>query len=451
MAANESMSQSVTEPIAIDHPTWELYSRCIHCGLCLNACPTYRVLGLEMDSPRGRIYQVLQVDAGKLAVAESFVTHIDRCLDCRACESACPSGVEYGRIVERARALIENQYQRPWLESGLRKYFFGRVLTDYGKLARWARWLRLVQRSGLQKLARATGILKLLGLADLEALAPAMEDKFFFEEFGQTFPAIGRPRARVTFLGGCIASVAFAELNRATIRVLQQNGVEVLVPKDQVCCGALHAHAGFRQQARELARQNIRAMLAQDCDAIITNAAGCGSTMKEYADLFEHDAEFVGRVREFAAKVKDVTEFLVELGIRPPRKKIAGRVSYQDPCHLAHGQRVRSAPREILRALGTNLVEMPHSDHCCGSAGSYNITQTSLSMKILDEKMKDVARVSPEIIATANVGCMLQLRAGCRREGLRAEVKHVIELLDESYRSEVVTPASPPSLRPKLP
>ena len=173
--------------------------------------------------------------------------------------------------------------------------------------------------------------------------------------------------------------------------------------------------------------------------------------MKEYADLFGHDPEFVGRVREFAAKVKDATEFLVELGIRLPRKKIAGRVTYQDPCHLAHGQRVRSAPREILRALGVELVEMPHSDHCCGSAGSYNITQTSLSMKILDEKMKDVARVSPEIIATANVGCMLQLRAGSRREGLRAEVKHVIELLDESYRSEVVTPVSPPSPHPKLP
>src|SRR5438067_7847166 len=339
---------------------------------------------MESDSPRGRIYQVLQVDAGKLAIAESFVTHIDRCLDCRACESACPSGVEYGRIVERARALIENEYERPWLESGLRKYFFRRVLRDYGKLARWARWVRLVQRSGLQKLARATGILMLLGLADLEALAPAMEDKFFFEEFGQTFPAIGRPRARITCLGGCIASVAFAELNRATIRVLQRNGVEVFVPKDQVCCGALHAHAGFRQQARELARQNIRTMLAPECDAIITNAAGCGSTMKEYADLLEHDPEFAGRAREFAAKVKDITEYLVELGLRAPQKKLAARVTYQDPCHLAHGQRVRSAPRGILRALGANLVEMPHSDHCCGSAGSHHITETSLSRQIRD-------------------------------------------------------------------
>ena len=182
-----------------------------------------------------------------------------------------------------------------------------------------------------------------------------------------------------------------------------------------------------------LARNNIRVMLAADCDAIITNAAGCGSTMKEYHDLLEYDAEFSDRSKQFAAKVKDVTEYLVELGLRPPRKKIAGRVTYQDPCHLAHGQRIRRAPREILSALGADLVEMPHSDLCCGSAGSYNITQNELSMKILDEKMQDVSSVEPEIIATANVGCMLQLRAGCQRKGLKAEVKHVIELLDEGY------------------
>ena len=417
---------------AADRPTWELYSRCIHCGLCLNSCPTYRVLGLEMDSPRGRIYQVLQVDSGRLPVGESFVTHIDRCLDCRACESACPSGVEYGRIVERARAVIEQEYRRPWLARWLRKYFFTSVLADYGKLAGVARLARFAQRSGLESFARATGLLKLLGLAPAAELAPRIDEDFYFDEFGKTFPAIGQKRGRVCFLAGCVASVAFSELNRATVRVLQQNGVEVLVPAGQGCCGALHAHAGFREEARALARRNIGVMLAQDCDAIIANAAGCGSTMKEYADLLEHDTEFCGKSREFAGKVKDVTEYLVELGLKPP-KNLAARVTYQDPCHLAHGQRIRSAPREILRALGAELVEMPHSDLCCGSAGSYNITQTELSMKILDEKMRDVASVSPEIIATANVGCMLQLRAGCKRKGLHAEVKHVIEMLDESY------------------
>jgi len=417
----------------LDKPTWELYSRCIHCGLCLSSCPTYRVLGLEMDSPRGRIYQVAQVDAGRLPVGESFVTHIDRCLDCRACESACPSGVEYGRIVERARALIEREYRRPWLARTLRNYFFNSVLSNFGKLARWARLLRFLQRSGLQTLACRLGIMKLLGLSDVEKLSPKIEDKFFFDEVGQTFPAHGERRARVAFLAGCVASVAFAELNRATIRVLQHNGVEVSVPGDQVCCGALHAHAGFRVQARALARKNIAAMLDPSFDAIITNAAGCGSTMKEYYDLLAGDPEFADRAREFSDKTKDVTEFLADLGLRAPQRKLQARVTYQDPCHLAHGQRIRREPRRLLEALGCELVEMPHSDACCGSAGSYNLSQTALSMKILDQKMADVASVAAQIIATANVGCMLQLRAGCQRAGLKADVKHVIELLDESY------------------
>jgi glycolate oxidase iron-sulfur subunit len=341
--------------------------------------------------------------------------------------------VEYGRVVERARAMIELRYRRPWLERALRNYFFNSVLADFRKLAQWARLARFAQRSGLQRLAQRSGILKLLGFSEVAALAPQIEDKFFFNELGQTFPAIGERRARVAFLAGCVASVAFAELNRATIRVLQKNGVEVVVPKDQACCGALQAHAGFRAQAREQARRNLRAFLGEKFDAIVTNAAGCGSTMKEYYDLLAHDHEFAEPAREFSAKVKDVTEFLAELGLRAPQKKIRARVTYQDPCHLAHGQRIRREPRQLLAALGCELVEMPHSDYCCGSAGSYNITETELSMKILDQKMQEVAGVQPEIIATANVGCMLQLRAGCARSGLKAEVKHVIEMLDESY------------------
>jgi glycolate oxidase iron-sulfur subunit len=427
--------QEPAAPASSDRPTWELYSVCVHCGLCLNACPTYRVLGTEMDSPRGRIYQVLQVDAGRLPVADSFVTHIDRCLDCRACETACPSGVEYGRIVERARALIETSYQRPWLERRLRQYFFSSVLRDFRKLARWARLLRLYQRSPLPPLLRALGIFKLFGIEKLENLAPEIEGSFYFENFGKVFPPEGERRGTVALLAGCISSVAFAELNAATVRVLQRNGVEVHVPASQGCCGALHAHAGFRDQARELARNNIRAMLDPRFDAIITNAAGCGSTMKEYSDLLEHDPEFREKAGEFEKKVRDVTEYLSEIGLRTPAKKVTGRLTYQDPCHLAHGQRVRGAPRDLLRALGAELVEMPHSDHCCGSAGIYNVVQNELSMKILEQKMNDVASVSPEIIATANVGCMLQLRAGVRqRTGIKAEVKHIIELLDEAYQ-----------------
>lgn len=415
-----------------DRPSWDLYSVCIHCGLCLNHCPTYRVLGLEQDSPRGRIYQVLQVDAGRLAIGDSFVTHIDRCLDCRACETACPSGVEYGRIVERARAEIEQNYRRPLLTRVLRRFFFRRLLRDYGLLERVSGLLRFYQRSGLETLVRASGVLKLLGLADVAALAPRISPKPFFREFGTEFPAVGKRRAHVAFMAGCVASVAFAELNRATVRVLQQNGVEVFVPAAQVCCGALHAHAGFREEARELARTNIEVFL-NGFDAIVTNAAGCGATLKEYDDLLEADPDYAERSRQFAGRVKDVTEFLTELGLREPPCKLARRVTYQDPCHLAHGQRVRSAPRELIAATGAELVEMPHSDHCCGSAGIYNVAETQLSMQILEAKMDDVASISADVIVTANVGCMLQLRAGVARRGLKMEVKHVVELLDEAY------------------
>lgn len=425
----------ITEPTTTpDRPTWELYSKCIHCGLCLQQCPTYRVLGLEMDSPRGRIYQVLEVDEGRLAVGESFVTHIDRCLGCRACETACPSGVQYGRIVERARALIEQNYERSWLARAMRARGY-RMLRDFRALARWARLVRFYQRSGLQTMARGTGLLKLLGLEKLDALSPKIEDDFFFREFGTVYAAKGEQRARVALLGGCIASVAFAELNRATIRVLCENGVEVTVPREQGCCGALHAHAGLREEARELARRNIDAMLDPRFDAIVTNAAGCGSTMKEYSDLLEHDAAYAAKARQFEHKVKDVNEFLAELGLRPPARKLSQRVTYQDPCHLAHGQRIRSAPRELLRALGVDFVELPRADYCCGSAGVYNVVQNRLAMQILEAKMDDVAITGADVLATANVGCMLQLRAGVAQRGLNMRVRHVIELLDEAYRN----------------
>ena len=390
---------------------------------------------MEMDSPRGRIYQTLLVDSGRLAIGDSYVTHIDRCLDCRACETACPSGVQYGRIVERARAQIEQQYRRPLLERLARAFFFGSVLPDFGKLARVARLMRFYQRSGLQRIVRATGLLRLVGMAKTEALAPRIEDDFFFRHLGETFPAEGERRARVALLAGCIASVAFAELNRATIRVLQKNGVEVWVPPDQACCGALHAHAGLRDAARVLARKNIDTMLRDDVDAIVTNAAGCGSTLKEYSDLLAEDATYANRAHDFESKVKDVNEFLALLGLRAASRQQNLRVTYQDPCHLAHGQRIRSAPRELLRAMGAEIVEMPHADYCCGSAGVYNVVQNKLSMEILKAKMDDVESVTADVLVTANVGCMLQLRAGMAQRGLNMPVKHVIELLDEACQS----------------
>ena len=405
----------------------------MHCGLCLDQCPTYRVLGTEMDSPRGRIYQMVQVDEGRLGLGDSFVTHIDRCLGCLNCQSACPSGVPYGSLLERARAQIVENYDRPWLQRAIRKHFYAQVLPSFSKLARHAKFLRFYQRSGLQSLARRSGLLKVLGVAELDSLSPHIESHFSFRDLGAIYPAEGNRRGRVAFLVGCIGSVAFAELNRATIRVLTTNGIEVHIPRNQSCCGALHLHAGFLEMARLQARGNIDAMLSPDFDAIVSNAAGCGSAMKEYAGLLEHDVEYAERAKQFVAKVRDITEYLAEVGLLEPKRKLSRRVTYADPCHLAHAQGVRKAPRELLKAIGVDLVEMPRADSCCGSAGIYNVVQNALSMKILDEKMEYVASVGPEILATANVGCMLQFATGIKRKGMNTRVAHVVALLDEAY------------------
>ncbi|HET9181821.1 MAG TPA: heterodisulfide reductase-related iron-sulfur binding cluster [Candidatus Angelobacter sp.] len=427
---HDPKSASVSGP---DQPTWELLRTCVHCGLCLNHCPTYKTLGMEMDSPRGRIYQVLQVNEGQLEMGESFAEHIDRCLGCLACEIACPSGVKYGRIVERARAQIEQNYHRPFLQKKVRDIFYRSIIPNYGRLKTVASLMRFYQRSGLQSLARATGITKLMGMAEVEKLSPQIDSEFFFSEIGKTYPAVGERRGTVAFLAGCINNVAFSHLNRATVNVLTQNGIEVHIPAGQGCCGALHAHAGYRNESRDLARNNIKVFLSGDYDAIVTNAAGCGSHMKEYDDLLEHDPEFAGRAKQFRDKVRDVTEYLAGIGPREPKKKLDRKVAYQDPCHLANAQRIKDQPRALLKAIGCELVELPHQDQCCGSAGVYNVQQTDLSMKILGAKMDDVQSVESEIIATANVGCMIQLRAGMDQRGLKQPVKHVMELLEEAY------------------
>lgn len=391
------------------------------------------MLGLEADSPRGRIYQILQVAEGRMPIQDSFVKHIDQCLGCVGCQTACPSGVQYGHIVERARAEIHANYKRPWLETKIRDYFYGTLLRRHDVLMRWARLIRFYQKSGLQWLVRKSGILKLLGMEKLEALAPRIDDKFSFDELGVVYSAEGVERGRVALLTGCIASVSFADLNRATVRVLQKNGVAVVLPKDQGCCGALSAHAGRLDEARELARKNIDVFLADDVDAIVTNAAGCGGTLKEYHDLLKDDPAYAEKARQFVAKMRDINEYLAELGVRPPAKPLKARVTYQDPCHLAHAQKIKSAPRQLLKAIGAELVEMPNSDVCCGSAGVYNVVQNSLSMKLLKAKMDDVSSVESDIIATANVGCMLQLRAGVAERGMKQRVVHVVELMDEAY------------------
>jgi len=414
-------------------PVYEEYSRCVHCGLCLNQCPTYRLWQLEADSPRGRIRQMLLVEQGELPLSHGFVDHIDKCLDCRSCETACPSGVNYGKLVEHARARIEQQYQRPFTARFARNFVYRRLLPYPERIVMAAKFLRFYQRSGLQAAARATGILKILGLSDRDQLLPSIDRHFFFEQLGKTFPAQGSRRARVALFAGCIANVTFTALNEATIRVLTANGCEVVVPDGQFCCGALAAHAGVRDVARDLARGNITAFASGDFDALVTNAAGCGSTLKEYAHLFAPKEPEFAAAAAFAKSTCDVTEFLASLGLSAPLKPLPTRVTYQDSCHLLHGQKIREAPRRLLRAIpNLEFVELPFADICCGSAGVYNVTQTEASLDLLAEKMAYAKSTKAQVIATANPGCLLQLRAGAQLHNTGQEVLHVIELLDRA-------------------
>jgi glycolate oxidase iron-sulfur subunit len=373
------------------------------------------------------------VDEGRLPLGDSFVRHIDQCLDCRACETACPAGVEYGKLVEGARAQIEQNYRRP-LRSRIARSFVYRHLLPYPRrIAGVARLARFYQRSSLRRLARASGLLRLFGLSDREKLMPLIENEFFFDRVGQTFAAQGKRRARVALFAGCISQVSFAALHEATIRVLTANGCEVVVPDGQLCCGALAAHAGVRDVARQLARTNLDVFLREEFDAVITNAAGCGSTLKEYDQLFEPADPAHEKAHEFRGKMRDVTEFLDALGLTAPLREIRMRVTYQDSCHLAHGQKIREAPRRLIRAIpGIELTEMRLSDNCCGSAGVYNVTQTQTSLELLAEKMQCAKETAAEAIVTANPGCLLQMRAGSEIHNTEQQVLHVMELLDRA-------------------
>jgi glycolate oxidase iron-sulfur subunit len=408
--------------------------RCVHCGLCLNACPTYRELGLEMDSPRGRVYQMVQVANGA-PITPSYQEHIGLCLACRGCESACPSGVPYGRMVEDARCQIEAQAKRGRCATWLRDFIFRRLLVSPQALTVAGTLLYLYERIGLKAVMRVLGFLHLAGrLGDLAQLAPSAEPPFFFSQVGKTFPAVGPQRFRVAFLAGCIANISFARLNEATVRVLRKNGCEVAIPAGQGCCGALHVHSGLREDARKLARRNIDALEAGGFDAIITNAAGCGSTLKEYGELLADDAEYAAKAHEFAARMRDVTEFLAGIELNREMTPVKGAVTYQDSCHLAHGQRIRGAPRKLLAAIpGLEFREMRGADICCGSAGIYNVVQNQMAMQILAKKMEQVNATGAEIVATANPGCLLQLEAGVRMHGKGQKVTHVVELLDRAY------------------
>ncbi len=431
-----------------DVPPSSVYDRCVRCGLCLPTCPTYVETLLETSSPRGRIALIEAVGNGRLDLTSpGFVHQMSECLDCRACEAACPSGVAYGRLLEPARTQIERATDavQPPSRAALRSFGLG-LFTRLWALRMTAAFLRFYQR-GSRSMIRSTGVLQALGLARLEALAPEISDRFFTPS-GQRWRAAAEPVKSTAFLHvGCVMQVAFTEWHDATVRVLQRCGSDVVAPAGQGCCGAIAIHAGDMERGRALAKKNIAAFERSGADVYVTNAAGCGSTLKEYAHLFDGDAVWGPRAAAFSACVRDVTEHLDAIGIAPELGAIAGDVTYQDPCHLAHAQRISAAPRRLLaRIPGLRFREMNESSLCCGSAGTYNLTQPEMADRLAARKIANVLAAEPTIVATANPGCALTLANGLRASGKRVEVKHVVQLLDASYAAYSPTSrASSPS------
>lgn len=405
----------------------ELY-QCVHCGLCLNQCPTYRVLQLEPESPRGRIHLVKAAAEGRIDLNQRVADHLYLCLLCRACESACPSGVQYGRIAEAAREQLGPPGSE--LARGVLKLVFTQLLPYRRRLRLVFALLRLYQKTGLQRLAR---IFLPKKLREMDAFMPPIPSQFFKPHDGIA-PAIGARRATVAVLDGCVMPLLFGAVNDATVRVLRRNGCDVAFPQGQCCCGALNVHNGETTAAKEMARRNIDAFLAAKFDAIIVNAAGCGATMKEYAHLLRDDLDYREKAERFSGLVKDAGEFLADLGLVGDLQPVDMTVTYQDPCHLAHGQRIRSQPRKLLQAIpGLKLIEMDGADRCCGSAGIYNVTHTGMSQRLLKEKIQSVAATGAAAVVAPNPGCMLQLRSGARQSDSGLEVYHLMDLIDRAY------------------
>lgn len=412
---------------------YERFLDCVHCGLCLSACPTYVELGAEMDSPRGRIYLMRALADDTLPMTPDVARHLDLCLGCRACETACPSGVRYGELIEAARVVVADRHRRPRLDRW-RRTLISAILPHPRRMRVLLAPLRLLQRTGLLARFQSPSSWAAL-LPHLDAWAPVAE----------VTAAQGPQRRRVGFVAGCVAQVLFAKINRATVRVLARNGCTITTPAQQGCCGALYLHAGKRQEALDCARRNIDAF-PTDLDAIVVNAAGCGVLLKQYGQLLAGDPHYAARAQAFSAKVRDVTEFLAALPLIPPHGVVHARVTYHDACHLAHGQGVRDAPRQLLRQIpGLELVELHDSDTCCGSAGSYNLTEPVMARRLAERKIAHIRASGATCVAAANPGCILQIRAGLRRAEMEVAVVHPIELLDQAYQRR---PSSLPALQP---
>jgi glycolate oxidase iron-sulfur subunit len=413
----------------------KMASQCIHCGLCLQVCPTYVVFGTEMDGPRGRIVLMRAAAEGRAGLEDirrAIAPHMDLCLSCLACQSACPSGVKYGAMVEEVKLALERHRKHGLLERFVRWLGFRQLMPHYPRLKLMARLMWVYEATGLQKLVRGTHILP-RPLSAMEAILPPIVPQY--RDYSSPAPAIGEKRGTVAFFIGCIQEAFLSRANEATIRILQRNGYEVHFPAGQTCCGAAQLHTGEMLLAKDLAQRNMDAF--EPYEIIINNAGGCGATLKaEYEQLFEDDPVYREKAGCFSAKVRDISEFLAEHLFVPPTGRLDVRVTYADSCHLRHAQKVVGQPRRLLQAIpGLELVELSQPDRCCGSAGVYNIVHSQVADQVLDLKMADIAATGADWVVCSNTGCHMQLWAGVRRAGLKARVLHLAEVLEMSYQA----------------
>lgn len=421
----------------IDAPEPELLKACVHCGMCLSSCPTYRITGQEMSSPRGRLWLMSAVSQGRLSIDdELFQEQMYQCLNCRACEAVCPSGVQYGVLVEAARYQIEQRLERSRKQRIARKVMLDWTFSDMRKMSAVARMTSLYQTTGLQSVARKSGVLRLLGIADMEKMAPAANGKPL-KPGAEQWTATDPERAASLF-NGCIMGTAFGDTNRAACRVIALNGADVDVPVRQGCCGALQVHSGMFEIAREMARANIEAFEADPDRAIVVTAAGCGSTLKEYGHLLKDDPVYAERASAFARRVKDFSEFVAAEPRETPGP-VHRRVTYQDACHLAHAQRITQQPRQLLKSVpGLELVEMRESSLCCGSAGVYNILRPQMARQLGQRKVTHILETGATEVITANPGCAIQIATLLRESGSDLKVTHIADFLDEAYGDAAV-------------
>ena len=419
-----------------DQPDADFLKQCVHCGMCLTSCPTYRITGQEMSSPRGRLWMMRAVGEGTLDLLDpAFDEQMYQCLNCRACEAVCPSGVQYGPLVEASRAQLEQHRPRPLWQRAIRRATIGWLFARDNRMRTVVRGLSLYERSGLQAVVRRSGLLRLTRLADLEAMLPKVAKRPLRPATETWSPAT--PERNVRLFNTCMMGTVFADTNRATARVLAHNGCSVSLPAGQQCCGALAIHAGMMGEARSLARTNVDAF-GDGEEPIVVNAAGCGAALKEYGHLLKDDPDYAHRADRFSGRVRDATELLAALpSFRAPEHRVPVRATYQEPCHLAHAQRISRQPRELLGAIsGLDLTEMRESSLCCGSAGIYNILRPQMANDLGDRKVNHAAATGAAVVVTANPGCAMQLTASLRRNGIDMEVRHIMDVLDEAYGGE---------------